>query len=108
MGQAVGGKRTPYNKGNIDWIGAGKKLKARSGWKDNGNGTDDYGFSALPGGTRDTDGAFSFAGDYGIWWTTTESSSGRAYYRGILYDYDNVNENDYYKDDAFSVRCVGD
>jgi hypothetical protein len=25
---------------------AGKKLKARSGWNSNGNGTDDYGFSA--------------------------------------------------------------
>ena len=27
---------------------AGKVLKSTEGWKDGGNGTDDYGFSALP------------------------------------------------------------
>jgi len=26
---------------------AGKKLKAKNGWNENGNGTDDFGFSAL-------------------------------------------------------------
>ena len=29
---------------------AGKKLKAKSGWNKNGNGTDDFGFPAMPGG----------------------------------------------------------
>jgi uncharacterized protein (TIGR02145 family) len=29
---------------------AGKKLKAKSGWDNKGNGTDDYGFSVLLGG----------------------------------------------------------
>jgi uncharacterized protein (TIGR02145 family) len=29
---------------------AGKKLKSKSGWNNDGNGTDDFGFSALPGG----------------------------------------------------------
>ncbi|MDR0330104.1 MAG: hypothetical protein LBH93_00100, partial [Chitinispirillales bacterium] len=29
---------------------AGKKLKAATGWAGGGNGTDDYGFAALPGG----------------------------------------------------------
>jgi len=38
----------------INFVGtaAGKKLKSISGWNSNGNGTDDYGFSALPGGYR--------------------------------------------------------
>ena len=30
---------------------AGRVLKSSSGWKNNGNGTDDYSFSALPVGT---------------------------------------------------------
>ena len=38
----------------IDFAGgdkvAGKKLKAKEGWSNKGNGTDDYGFSALPSG----------------------------------------------------------
>ncbi|MDR2694074.1 MAG: fibrobacter succinogenes major paralogous domain-containing protein, partial [Chitinispirillales bacterium] len=31
---------------------AGKRLKSTIGWNDSGSGTDDYGFSALPGGGR--------------------------------------------------------
>jgi len=62
---------------------AGKKLKAKSGWYswydlDDLNGTDDFGFSALPGGVRsgcyDDDGGFGFcdARYVGSWWTATE------------------------------------
>jgi uncharacterized protein (TIGR02145 family) len=50
---------------------AGKKLKATSGWNYNGNGTDDYNFSALPGGYRFIDGSFRNVGSYGYWWTVT-------------------------------------
>jgi len=35
---------------NSGCAGAGKSLKATSGWNNSGNGTDDFGFSALPGG----------------------------------------------------------
>jgi uncharacterized protein (TIGR02145 family) len=37
------------------------------------DGTDDYGFSALPGGTRDPDGSFTFIGSWGFWWMGTKS-----------------------------------
>ncbi|GBU20174.1 hypothetical protein R80B4_00049 [Fibrobacteres bacterium R8-0-B4] len=89
---------------------AGKKLKSVSGWNNNGNdGTDDFGFSALPGGGRNySDGSFNSAGRNGCWWTAEEYSSGSAYYRYMLYDYDNVLEHYYYEDYAWSVRCVGD
>jgi len=56
---------------------AGTKLKSTSGWSKNGNGTDDYGFSALPGGYGYSDGYFYDAGYYGFWWSATE---GNAYY----------------------------
>jgi len=90
---------------------AGKKLKARSGWNEDGNGTDDYGFSALPGGGRYSDGDFGNAGYLGFWWTATENGDFIAYRRGMFYGLDYVyedllNYND--KDFGFSVRCVKD
>jgi uncharacterized protein (TIGR02145 family) len=51
----------------------GNKLKATSGWWNNvGNGTDDFGFSALPGGFRTSKGEFNTSGVLGGWWTATE------------------------------------
>jgi uncharacterized protein (TIGR02145 family) len=103
LAKAVGGSGK-YGTGGK----AGKKLKSTSGWNNKGNGTDDYGFSALPGGYRYTDGNFDDAGYYGHWWTATEGDAGNAYYRDMYYDHDNVNENGDGKGIGFSVRCRGD
>jgi len=51
---------------------AGTKLKSSTGWKDDGNGTNEYLFSALPGGYGNSDGSFYGAGNYGFWWSATE------------------------------------
>ena len=84
------------------WSNAGKKLKARSGWSNNGNGTDDYGFSALPGGYGDSDGYFEDVGLAGYWW------NGFTQYQGIYYDaagaYSSTRDVDYF----YSVRCLQD
>ena len=87
---------------------AGKALKADHGWYNNGNGTDDFGFSALPGGHRYSVGDFYYAGNYGLWWTATEDGDYGAYYRNMKYDGDYVNEGYNYgnKGYGFSVRCV--
>jgi len=87
---------------------AGKKLKTRSGWSNNGNGTDEYGFSALPGGYRFSGGSFYNAGNNGYWWTATEGNSGSAYRRDMNYYDDYVYENYYVKSYGYSVRCVED
>jgi uncharacterized protein (TIGR02145 family) len=93
---------------------AGKKLKAKSGWDWNddddksGNGADDYGFSALPGGYRYSDGYFNYAGYDGYWWTATEDGASYAYGRSMDYNGDHVHEYDYDVNDGISVRCVGD
>jgi len=94
---------------------AGKKLKSTSGWYNDGNGTDDYGFSALPGGIRDSDGRFYNAGYYGEWWMATEYDGNYAYLDGYIYlrsmsyDHDGVGENGYnHKSSGQSVRCLED
>ena len=88
---------------------AGKRLKARRGWNDNCNGTDDYGFSALPCGDRFPDGSFRGTGYYCYWWTTVEHDySGDAFYWSMGCSHDNANEGHYYKSNGRSVRCVAD
>jgi len=87
---------------------AGTKLKSKSGWYNDGNGTDEYGFSALPGGYGTSDGSFDGVGDLGYWWSASEYSSDSAYYRLMIYNYGSVL---YYHDDKnylFSVRCLQD
>ena len=82
------------------------KLKAESGWNTSyGNGTNDYGFSALPGGYGNSNGNFSSVGNGGFWWTTSENSSGEAYVRDI---YDTYGGDFYSKSYLCSVRCVKD
>jgi len=88
---------------------AGKMLEAKSGWYGKkGNGTDDFGFSALPGGYRRNDGNFYGVGNGGGWWTATEYGSECAYYRNMDYLNDNVYEGYDNKSTGFSARCVKD
>ncbi|MDR2999758.1 MAG: fibrobacter succinogenes major paralogous domain-containing protein [Fibromonadaceae bacterium] len=88
---------------------AGTKLKAASGWS-SGNGTDDYGFSALPGGSRSTDGSFSVGtGGGGYWWTATERESGsNAFFQCMGSGYEYVIDGSGNKAFGFSVRCLQD
>jgi uncharacterized protein (TIGR02145 family) len=87
---------------------AGAKLKATSGWNSNGNGTDEYGFSALPGGNGDSNGNFGGVGGYGGWRSATEGDSSFAYLRRMHYDVSYVTRDSYSKSNLFSVRCVKD
>jgi uncharacterized protein (TIGR02145 family) len=91
---------------------ASRKLKSTRGWNDyksqNCNGTDDFGFSALPGGCRDTKGSFYGVGNCGDWWTATASGSGCARRRNMLYNHVSMGEGDHEVGNGFSVRCVQD
>jgi uncharacterized protein (TIGR02145 family) len=86
----------------------GTKLKASSGWNSGGNGTDDFGFSALPGGYGGSSGSFNDVGNYGFWWSTTEYSASRAWGWYMRSGYSVVYENNYDKSMLVSVRCVRD
>lgn len=89
---------------------AGTKLKATLGWNENisGNGTDDYGFRALPGGSRNDNGNFINLGYSGNWWSTVENDEGYAWERSMDYDYTYVYRNNFSKVDGLAVRLVRD
>jgi uncharacterized protein (TIGR02145 family) len=96
------GTESPYESET-----SGKHLKAVSGWYKNGNGTDKYGFSALPGGLGNSVGSFDYVGNGGLWWSASEYDSYGAYSRGMGY-YNYVGWYNNGKSSLFSVRCVKD
>ena len=92
---------------------AGKKLKSTSGWKNKGNGTDDYGFSALPGGSGNAggryDGKFFNAGYEGFWWGDEDKYGFPGIVQHMHSNRDSVDMGSgTYKTYMFSVRCVQD
>ena len=97
LDNAVGGNRV-----------AGKKLKSSSGWSGwnkDGSGTDEFGFSALPGGYHEN-GSFRNVGLNGEWWSAYEDYSGA--YRRYMGDYDWANFSNDGKSNLHSVRCIQD
>ena len=86
----------------------GTALKATKWWAWGGNGTDDYGFTALPGGYRTPQGGFEAYEYQGYWWSSTEYSIGYAWYRNMYYDVSYKHKGYYKKEGGFSVRCIKD
>jgi uncharacterized protein (TIGR02145 family) len=85
---------------------AGKVLKATSGWNDNGNGSDAYGFSALPAGDRGPNGGYGNEGHYANIASSVELDSENSYYIRMYSTLDYARVNNYYKNYGFSVRCI--
>jgi uncharacterized protein (TIGR02145 family) len=92
---------------------SGLKLKSTTGWKDDGNGTDSIGFSALPAGARYHSGMFDELGEYAYFWSSSgkngwlgsQGASGR--YLSFLEK--ELRENvivGFRKGTGMSVRCV--
>jgi uncharacterized protein (TIGR02145 family) len=81
-------------------------------WEDDGwsntHGTDDYGFSGLPGGFRGSNGAFNDIGILGQWWTSTETSTFEAWIRSLGKNFGHVGVFGQGKNSGFSVRCLRD
>jgi uncharacterized protein (TIGR02145 family) len=87
----------------------GTKLKATTGWNNNGNGTDDYGFSALPGGTLNLEsGSFVGIGTGCGYWSATEFDYQLTYYRGMYDDATTVERGATSTGLGLSVRCIRD
>jgi uncharacterized protein (TIGR02145 family) len=101
LAKAAGGTGDYGNGGT-----AGAKLKSASGWDNEGNGTDGFSFSALPGGSRAANGSSGNAGNRSLWWTASEFDRDSAYYRRMGNNYAYVYEGNFGKGTGFSVRCV--
>ena len=96
---------------------AGKKMKSKSGWNKfstryiyarSGKGTNTSGFSGLPGGGRNHDGAFNYVGRAGYWWSSTEDLTASAWYRNLYYGNGKLTRFNSNKRNGFSVRCLRD
>ena len=85
---------------------AGKVLKSTSSW--NGNGTDDFGFSALSAGYRFVRGDYDLEGSKTYFWSSTEKDNNRAISMSLNGNDDNAFLNGNYKFLGFSVRCLKD
>jgi len=96
----------------VDFAGgdkvAGKKLKAKSGWNNNGSGTDNYGFAALPGGKgEDYNNNFEYVGSLGYWWSATESDADVVKCWAMIHDHESIDRFDLNKEsEPVSVRCI--
>jgi uncharacterized protein (TIGR02145 family) len=85
----------------------GTRLKSNTGWNNNGNGTNTSGFSALPGGLRDSNtGDYVSAGDFGSWWSTSDNIYPWLRYMSC-YD-TRIYRGTYNKTEGYSVRCIKD
>jgi uncharacterized protein (TIGR02145 family) len=88
-------------------INVGIKMKASTGW-DSGNGTNESGFTALPGGVRFID-YYDGAGWASDIWTSTTQSPG-AIYHVFGYNQDGIGRyvSDFSSHHGFAVRCIRD
>lgn len=94
-----------WDESRIRGYNAGIRLKSKSGWKLGGNGMDEFGFSALPGGERLT--SFNNSkGSCGFWWTSSEFDQSSAWYRCIIYSLSEMSRGPHPKKMGFSVRCL--
>lgn len=71
----------------------GTKMKSTTGWSSGGGGTNESGFTALPGGfiiPPISQGMLSEA----FFWNSTETNTTKSWFRKLSYDYDNIFRNE--------------
>lgn len=85
----------------------GSYLKATTGWYNNGNGEDRFGFAALPVDVADGS-TVSNVGRYASFWTATPFTvdGTKVFYRRIDYNWGSLALSNDPKDVAIAVRCL--
>ena len=91
-------------------VPVGKLLKSTEGWRDNQNGTDQFGFNGLPGGYRDKTGDFFHEHRSATWWTASEFEEDTDRARTITLGDSSPDLMKFYfiKVYGFYVRCIKD
>lgn len=90
---------------------AGGKLKetGTTHWlSPNEGATNESGFTALPGGWRDSLGDFYSIGYYGAWWSASENSTSTACQQSVNNSQSGISGDCLNKNHGFSVRCLRD
>jgi len=89
---------------------AGGKMKEEgtSHWNQpNSNATNSSGFTALPAGEKDHDG-FQLLHEYAVIWSSTQATDTWSKYFYLSYQDAQLHPYEYFKDFAYSVRCIKD
>jgi uncharacterized protein (TIGR02145 family) len=95
--------------GGMDIAGGKIKELGTTHWtSDNPGETNDFGFTALPGGYRYYTGTFNTIGEYAYWWSSTEYSSDFHWIRYISRYGGLLLYNFYQKNYGLTVRCIKD
>jgi uncharacterized protein (TIGR02145 family) len=91
-----------------DWRGfdAGQNLKSVTGWSANGNGSDLYGFTGMPGGKRNPSSSFKEIGNLGYWWSSSTSPYSIYWNRSVSNDNAEVERSNFPNLYGYSVRCL--
>jgi len=89
-------------------VSAGNKLKSKTLWGLSSPGTDDFGFTALPGGYRTSGGSFSNIRDDAFFWSATELDNTIAWLRRLDFNGPTVKYIYTNKSLGGSIRCLRD
>lgn len=84
----------------------GRILKSTDGWSDNGNGTNESKFTALPGGWRYMEGDFFNLTKSGYWWSSTNINRAEAWAIRLQNDGDHAIRIGKFKGNGLSIRCI--
>jgi uncharacterized protein (TIGR02145 family) len=95
--------------GGDTMVGGRMKEIGTAHWNAPNYGADNRGgFTALPAGYRDGNGAFDYMGMSGRWWSATELSIVGAWYRSTLYSNAQSQRGYGSKTFGYAIRCVKD
>ncbi len=76
-------------------------------WTAPNNGTNETGFTALPGGIRYSGGEYDEIGNFGYWWSSTEYSASYIWIMYLFYSAPTIwINNTYGPGNGLSVRCL--
>lgn len=97
---------TDFMAGEIIAGGRLKEIGTAHWLTPNTGATNDNGFTALPGGSRDNTGNFNNIGQDGNWWSSSEYDANSSWYRNMNYNVSSIYRNYYSKAKGLSVRCI--
>ena len=97
---------TDFMAGEIVAGGRLKEIGTAHWLTPNTGATNENGFTALPGGSRDNNGNFNNIGQDGNWWSSSENDANSSWYRNMNYNVSSIDRNYYSKANGLSVRCI--